>query len=97
MTNKMRPIHPGEDLQEELDERGMTGNALAMELKVTPARINQILHGKRSVTADTALRLARYFGGSAEYWLALQAAYDIKMVSLEKGKQINRDIRPAAA
>ena len=97
MTNNVQPIHPGEDLQDELDERGMTGNALALELKVTPTRINEILRGTRAITADTALRLARYFGGSPEYWLSLQATYDIKVVSLEKGKEINRNIRPAAA
>jgi len=67
MGNNMRPIHPGEQLRDELDERGMSGSELARALHVPAPRINDILAGKRGITADTALRLARYFGTSAEF------------------------------
>jgi len=96
MRNNMRPIHPGEQLRDELDERGMSGSALARELHVPAPRINDILAGKRGITADTALRLARYFGTSAEFWMNLQAAYELRSARKQAGKELAA-IRPGAA
>ena len=91
-TNRMRPIHPGEILREDfLVPLQMTPHALAMALRVPASRINDIVLGRRAVTADTAARLARYFGGSAEFWLNLQAAYDLK--TLPSARTI-LDIKP---
>jgi addiction module HigA family antidote len=90
--------HPGEVLGEEfLDPLGMSANALAMALRVPATRIGAIVKGERSVTADTALRLARFFGTSPEFWMNLQAMHDLTKTRLENGKSIERDIRPRAA
>ena len=98
VTNKMRPIHPGEILKEEyLEPLGMSANALAIALHVPATRINDIVRGKRAVTSDTALRLARYFGGDAQSWMNLQIAYDLKLVEAEAGEMIKQDVRPRAA
>ncbi len=79
IVNGMRPIHPGEVLREEfLLPLGLTANALAIALQVPAPRINDVAREKRGVSADTALRLARYFGNSAEFWMGLQADYDLK-------------------
>ena len=79
VTNEMRPIHPGEILREEyLKPLHMSANALAVTLRVSAPRINDLVREKRSVTPDTALRLARFFGGDAQSWLNLQSAYDLK-------------------
>ena len=78
-VNRMPAVHPGEILEEDfLVPLGMSVNALAIALAVPATRLHEIVKGRRSVTADTAARLARYFGGDAESWLALQAAYDLK-------------------
>ncbi len=96
--NGMRPVHPGEILREDyLVPLGMSAAALAKTLKVPAARINEILRERRSVTADTAIRLARYFGGDARSWLNLQAAYDLRVAEIRNAKRINREISPAAA
>ena len=81
MTGKtMAPIHPGEVLQEEyLSPLGITQHRLAVAVGVPPRRINEIVHGKRGISADTALRLARYFGTSERFWLNLQSRYDIEL------------------
>jgi len=98
IKNKMRPIHPGEILREEyLVPLGMSVNYLAKALNVTPARINEIVRERRGVTADTALRLARYFGTDARSWLNLQAAYDLRVAELAQAKRITSTIRPRAA
>jgi addiction module HigA family antidote len=90
--------HPGEVLSEEfLGPLGMSANALAMALRVPATRIGAIVKGERSVTADTALRLARFFGTSPEFWMNLQAMHDLTKARLENGKTIKRDIRPRAA
>jgi addiction module HigA family antidote len=95
IVNKMRPIHPGEILREEfMVPLKLSANALAIALRVPTPRINDIARGRRAVTADTALRLARYFGASAEFWLGLQADYDMKIALAEVGKRIDRDIAP---
>jgi addiction module HigA family antidote len=96
-TSAVVPIHPGEVLIEEfLDPLGLSQNRLAMALGVPARRINEIVLGKRSITADTALRLAAYFGSSAEYWLELQMAYDLETLRLKKGERIEGEVkRPA--
>lgn len=77
-TEKIAPIHPGEVLMEDFIEGfGITQNKLAVSIGVPPRRINEIVHGKRGITADTALRLAKYFGTSAQFWLNLQTHYDL--------------------
>jgi antitoxin HigA-1 len=96
--NRMRPVHPGEILREDfLVPLGMSGSTLAKALNVPSARINDIIRERRSVTADTAMRLARYFGGDARSWLNLQAAYDLRVAEIRNAKKIKREIAPAAA
>lgn len=94
--NGMRPVHPGEVLLEEfLEPMGMSANALAKALHVTPARINDVVLERRGVTADTAIRLARYFGGDAKSWMNLQAAYDLRVAELSSAaRKIRREIEP---
>lgn len=92
--NKMRPIHPGEVLREEfLLPLGMSAHALALELKVPAPRINDIVRERRAVTPDTALRLARYFGNTPDFWLALQSAYELKVAERELGARINQEVQ----
>jgi addiction module HigA family antidote len=94
-TNKLPPIHPGEILREEfMKPRGLSQNALARALNVPPRRINEIVLEKRGITADTALRLARFFGTSAEMWAGLQADYDLRLVRYEKARTIEREVEP---
>ena len=96
-TKKLAPIHPGEILREEfMKPRELSQNALARALNVPPRRINEIVLEKRSITADTALRLARYFGTTAEMWAGLQADYDLRLARYEKERQIERDVEPLA-
>lgn len=96
--NGMRPVHPGEILREDyLVPLGLTANALAKVLNVPAPRIYDIVREKRSVTADTAMRLARYFGGDARSWLNLQAAHDLRVAEIQNAKRIKREISPAAA
>jgi len=91
--NRMRPIHPGEILREEfLVPLAMSAHALAMELKVPAPRINDIVRERRSITPDTALRLARYFGTTPQFWLNLQTSYDLKIVEREMGLKIEREV-----
>lgn len=96
--NGMRPVHPDEILREDyLIPLGMSANALAKALNVPAPRINDIVRERRGVTADTAMRLARYFGGDTRSWLNLQAAYDLRIAEIENAKRIKREITPAAA
>ncbi len=96
-TTKLAPIHPGEILREEfMKPRHLSQNALARALNVPPRRINEIVLEKRGITADTALRLARYFGTSAEMWAGLQSDYDLRRARYGKQKQIERDVEPIA-
>ncbi len=93
-TDKMAPIHPGEVLMKDFIEGfGITQNKLAVSIGVPPRRINEIVHGKRGITADTALRLAKYFGTSAEFWINLQSHYELDRAEDAVGKQIEA-IRP---
>ncbi len=92
-TNKMRPIHAGEILREEfLVPLGISAHALAMELKVPAPRINDIVRERRSITPDTALRLARYFGTTPQFWLNLQTSYDLKNAERKMGTKIEREV-----
>jgi addiction module HigA family antidote len=91
--NAMRPIHPGEVLKEELSEISMTANAFAQALHVPANRITAILNGNRSITADTALRISRFFGTTPEFWLNLQTSYDLKMARQSIGKKIEQEVR----
>jgi addiction module HigA family antidote len=84
------PIHPGEILADELHETGLTAKKLADVIEVPPNRLYQVLAGKRNVTADTALRLAQYFGMSADFWMNLQSAYELDLARQQNGKAIQR-------
>ena len=96
--NGMRPVHPGEVLREDyLVPLEMSTNALAKALNVPAPRVNDIVRERRGVSADTAMRLARYFGGDARSWLNLQAAYDLRVAELENARRIEREVKPAAA
>ncbi|BAJ65091.1 MULTISPECIES: HigA family addiction module antitoxin [Anaerolinea] len=95
MTREIPPIHPGEILLEEfLKPLGISQNALARALRVPPDRINAIVQGKRSITADTALRLARAFGTTPQFWLNLQARYDLDVAQDRLEEQIEREVLP---
>ncbi|QQP91914.1 HigA family addiction module antidote protein [Skermanella sp. TT6] len=90
--------HPGEVLREEfLAPLGLSANALATALRVPVTRISEIIHERRAVTADTALRLGRYFGTSPEFWMNLQQAYDLSVAARDRGGDIERDVQPRAA
>jgi len=90
----MRPIHPGEILREEfLAPLKMSAHALSVELKVAAPRINDIVRERRAVSADTALRLARYFGTTPDFWLNLQTAYELKIAQKELGRAIEAEVR----
>lgn len=96
--NKMRPIHPGEVLREEfLEPLELTAHALALALRVPAPRINDIVRKRRGVSPDTALRLARHFGTTPQFWLSLQASYDLKIAMRDAGKKIEREVEPRAA
>ena len=93
-SNRMRPVHPGEILGEELQELGMSANALARELGVPTNRITAILGGRRGITADTALRLSRYFGTTPQLWLNLQKAFELRVAEIESGNDIAERVQP---
>jgi addiction module HigA family antidote len=90
----MSPIHPGETLREDfLKPLGLTANRLAMELIVPATRVNDIVRCKRAITADTALRLARYFGTTPQFWMNLQANYELEVAEDRRGREIAGRIR----
>jgi antitoxin HigA-1 len=96
--NKLHPVHPGEVLLEEfLKPMKLSQNRLALDIGVHPRRINEIVLGKRSITADTALRLARYFGTSPQFWLGLQADYDLDIAMDELGDRLEREVKTYVA
>ena len=98
IKNGMRPIHPGEFLREDyLKPLGMSANQLALALRVPATRIGDILNERRGVSADTAIRLAAFFGGEPEYWLRLQADYDIKRTQAKIGPEVARFVVPLAS
>jgi addiction module HigA family antidote len=86
--NKMQPIHPGEHLAEELNEMGISAAEFSRQLMVPTNRITQIINGQRSITGDTALRLAHFFGTSPEFWLNLQSLYEIRLAQQKVGRTI---------
>jgi addiction module HigA family antidote len=90
-------IHPGRLLKRELDARKLSANRLALDLGVPSGRITDILNGRRSISADTAVRLGRYFGNNPQFWLDLQSQYDIAVIERDKGADISRRVRPADA
>lgn len=90
----MPPVHPGEILKEELQELSISASAFAKSLKVPTNRITEILNKRRRITSDTALRLSRYFGTSAEFWMNLQQAYDLKVTRESKWSEIEVAVRP---
>ena len=97
IKNGMRPVHPGEVLREDfLRPAGLTANALAKALHVPTPRVNDIVRERRGVSADTAMRLARYFGGDARSWLNLQAIYDLRLAEIANARRIDREIMPIA-
>jgi len=93
-ATKIPPIHPGEILKEEfLDAMGITQYKLAKDIHVPARRINEIVHGTRSITADTALRLGRYFGMSPQFWINLQAHYDLEVQTDKLGKKLESEVK----
>ena len=97
IKNGMRPVHPGEILREDfLIPLEMSANALSKALGVPATRVNDIVRERRGITADTAMRLARYFGGDARSWLNLQTSYDLRRAEIENAERIEREIKPAA-
>jgi addiction module HigA family antidote len=92
----MKPIHPGRILKREMAARGLSANRLALELRVPSGRITQILNGKRGISAETALRLSRYFGNSAQFWVNLQSKYDLALVEKNIGAKVMAEVKQAA-
>ena len=94
----MHPIaHPGRLLKREIEARNLSANRLALALGVPSGRITDILNGRRSITAETAVRLGRYFGNSPRFWLELQSQYDVALVERDRGTEIAKQVRPARA
>ncbi len=93
---KLAPIHPGEHLADILKDAGLSSNALALRLRVPANRISGIVQGKRAITAETALRLARYFGTSAQFWMNLQSKYDLDVAEDAIAEKISKEVMPAA-
>lgn len=91
----MKLVHPGRILKRELEARNVSANKLALALRVPSGRISQILNQKRGISAETALRLGRYFGNSAQFWMNLQTRYDLAVVEEEKGAQIKSEVQAA--
>ena len=94
VRNGMRPVHPGEILNEELQELGMSATALAHELAVPTNRVTAILKGQRGITADTALRLSRYFDTTPQLWLNLQKTFELRHAEIESGQEIQERVKP---
>lgn len=94
MSTRLEPVHPGEVLMEEfLEPMDLSQYRVAKDISVPPIRINEIVHGKRSVTADTALRLARYFGTSERFWMNLQIRYDLEVEKDRLGERLEREVK----
>ena len=92
----MKPIHPGRILRREMTKRELSANKLALSLRVPSGRITQILNGKRGIAAETALRLSRYFGNSARFWMNLQTRYELAVTEREIGPRVNAEVEQAA-
>jgi addiction module HigA family antidote len=97
-NGRMRPVHPGEILKEDLMKPlGLTVSGLARELKVPVNRLSEIVNGRRALNADAALRLSRYFGNTAEFWINLQTTYDLRVTIHSSASRIEREVRPRRA
>ncbi|HQV93728.1 MAG TPA: HigA family addiction module antitoxin [Anaerolineales bacterium] len=97
MTDKLSPVHPGEVLLEEfIKPMNLSQNRLAIDIGVDTRRINEIVLGKRTLTADTALRLSRFFGNTPQFWMGLQSQYDLDVAEDQLGKRLDREVRPLA-
>ena len=94
VKNRMRPVHPGEILRDELDELGLSASGLADALAVPTNRITAILNGQRGISADTALRLSRYFGTTPQLWLNLQKTFELRVAEIDSGKDIAKSVKP---
>jgi addiction module HigA family antidote len=95
MTDKLSPVHPGEVLLEEfIKPMELSQNRLAISIGVDTRRINEIVLGKRAITADTALRLSRFFDNSPQFWMGLQSQYDLDVAQDQLGKRLDREVRP---
>ena len=92
----MVPVHPGRILERELAARGLSANRLALALRVPSGRVTSILNAKRAISPDTALRLARYFGNSAQFWMNLQTRYDLTVAERDLGERIDAEVEHAA-
>lgn len=92
----MKPIHPGRILRREMKARGLSANKLALSLRVPSGRITQILNAKRAITAETALRLSRYFGNSSRFWMNLQSRYELAEAEIDIGSKVNAEVEHAA-
>ncbi|MDZ4735869.1 MAG: HigA family addiction module antitoxin [Rhodospirillaceae bacterium] len=92
----MIPVHPGKILKREIAARKLSANQLALSLRVPSGRITDILNGKRGITAETALRLGRYFGNSPSFWMNLQSQYELAVVERDAGRRINAEVENAA-
>ena len=93
-VKKLPPIHPGEILKDELDELGLSANAMALALRIPANRLTEIINGKRGISADTAMRLARYFGTSAQIWMNLQSHYELEVAEDDLAERIAREVQP---
>jgi antitoxin HigA-1 len=93
----MQPVHPGRILRREIAARGLSANGLALALRTPSGRITDILNGKRGISPETALRLGRYFGNSARFWLNLQSGYELAVAENEVGARIAEEVIPASA
>ena len=93
----MKAVHPGRVLRRELEARQLSANGLALALRTPSGRITDIMNGKRGISPETAMRLARYFGNSAQFWLNLQTAYELAVAEAELGERIAAEVSPAAA
>ena len=97
MSNKLSPVHPGEVLLEEfIKPMRLSQNRLAIDIGVDARRINEIVLGKRAITADTALRLSHFFSNSPQFWMGLQSQYDLDIAQDQLGKRLEREVRPYA-
>ena len=92
----MKSIHPGRILKREIVARGLSANKLSLALRVPSGRITQIINGKRGISAETALRLARYFGNSAQFWVNLQSRYDLATIEQKIGAKVYAEVEQAA-
>ena len=93
----MVPVHPGRILKRELAARGLSANRLALALRLPSGRITDMLNGKRGISAESALRLGRYFGNSAQFWMNLQTAFELAVAEREIGARVNAEVTPDAA